>query len=286
MVINTVFVTIIGRTNAGKSSMLNALIGEKIAAVTPKPQTTRTKITGILTKDDTQFVFIDTPGFHKATTKLGKSMLKSINDSLSGVDLVLYVFDVTRKIALEDIVNITKPVILILNKIDLIEKGKLLPIMEEFAKLHNFKTILPISVVCNDGLADVLDECEKFAKETPLYFPREKFTDQSENMLIAEIIREKLMYALDDEVPHGVAVSVESAKEIKDVFHIDAIIYCERETHKGIIIGKNGQMLKTVCTKARIDLETFFNIQVNLKCWVKVKENWRNNDGILHNLGL
>jgi GTP-binding protein Era len=261
------------------------LIGEKIAAVTPKPQTTRTKITGILTQNDTQYVFIDTPGFHKATTKLGKSMLKSIDNSLSGVDLVLYVFDVTRKINPEEIKDIKKPMILLLNKIDLIRKDKLLPLIAEFSGLYNFKSIIPISVVARDGLDKILEECDKYSKESPFYFPEEKFTDQSENSLIAEIIREKLMYALNDEIPHGIAVTIESAKEIKDIFHIDAVIFCERESHKGIIIGKNGENLKNVGIKSRLDLEKFFNIQVNLKCHVKVKENWRNNEGIIHNLG-
>lgn len=285
----TVFVSIIGKTNAGKSSLLNAIIGEKIASVSPKPQTTRTRITGILTKEDTQFIFIDTPGIHRAKTELGKHMLKTISGTLSGIDVILYVLDCTRHISddeLEFLKKCQKDTIMLVNKIDLIRKEKLLPIMEEMCKIHEFKEIIPISVVASDGIDSVIEMCKKYAKDSPFYFPEDKFTDQPEKVLIAETVREKLLRNLSDELPHGIAVVTEKAEEINGIFHIDVEIFCERNTHKAMIIGKNGALIKKIGTFARQDLEDFFGIQVNLKCWVKVKENWRNNEFQIKNFGL
>ncbi|MBR4628247.1 MAG: GTPase Era [Ruminococcus sp.] len=291
----TAFVTIAGRTNAGKSSLLNAVIGEKIASVSSKPQTTRTRITGIRNIDDVQLVFFDTPGLHKPVNKLSEHMLDTVKESVSDIDAVIFMQDCTKKIneqelALLKSLNDSKmPVILVLNKIDLLRSmDDIAPVIAELSSKIAFQAIVPVSVKENNGIDIVLDEIIKLSEESPHFFPDDMITDQPEKVLAAEMIREKLLMLLSDEVPHGIAVGVEemSEREDKDILDISAVIYCEKESHKGIIIGKGGAMLKKASTAARVELEDFFQIKVNLKCWVKVKEDWRNREGIIRNFGL
>ena len=291
----TAFVTIAGRTNAGKSSLLNAIIGEKIASVSNKPQTTRTRITGIRNIDDVQLVFFDTPGLHKPVNKPSEHMLNTVKESVSDIDAVVFMQDCTKKIneqelALLKSMNAAKmPVILVLNKIDILRnKNDLVPVIAELSSKAEFQAIVPVSVTENNGIDIVIDEIIKLAEESPHFFPDDMITDQPEKVLAAEMIREKLLMLLNHEVPHGIAVGVEemSERDDKDILDISAVIYCEKESHKGIIIGKGGAMLKKASTAARQELEDFFQIQVNLKCWVKVKEDWRNREGIIRNFGL
>lgn len=291
----TVFVTLAGRTNAGKSSLLNAIIGEKIASVSPKSQTTRTRITGIKTVGETQMVFMDTPGLHKPKNKLSNHMLKTVQDSIVDIDAVLFVMDCTKPVneqeeeLLASLHRQHTPTILVLNKIDLLEdKSKLMGRMATLYNRYQFAAVIPISVLQNDGIDLVEQEVQQLAKESPHYFPDDAFTDQPERVLAAEMIREKILNMLQEEVPHGVAVSIErmTERDDRDLLDIDAVIYCERDSHKGILIGKNGAMLKRISSAARADLETFFQIQVNLQCWVKVKEDWRNREGLIRNFGL
>ncbi len=291
----TAFVTIAGRTNAGKSSLLNAIIGEKIASVSNKPQTTRTRITGIRNIGDVQLVFFDTPGLHKPVNKLSEHMLNTVKESVSDIDAVVFMQDCTKKINEQELnllksMNASKmPVILVLNKIDLLKnKNDLAPVIADLTSKAEFQAIVPVSVTENNGVDIVIDEIIKLAEESPHFFPDDMITDQPEKVLAAEMIREKLLMLLNDEVPHGIAVGVEemSEREDKDILDISAVIYCEKESHKGIVIGKGGAMLKKASTAARVELEDFFQIKVNLKCWVKVKEDWRNREGIIRNFGL
>ncbi len=294
----TVFVTIAGRTNAGKSSLLNALIGEKIASVSSKSQTTRTKITGILNSDETQIVLMDTPGLHKPKNKLSTHMLNTVSESVTDIDVVLFMMDCTRKIGEQEIQLLNNcfssktKVILVLNKIDLLtNKSELALKIAQLSGEFPFTAVVPISVKNNDGIDLVIEEVKKLAVESPHYFPDDMITDQPEKVIASEIIREKLLNLLQDEVPHGVAVGVETMKERDNskgetILDVSATIYCERESHKGIIIGKGGSMLKKASTLARQELENFFQIKVNLQCWVKVKEDWRNREGIIRNFGL
>lgn len=292
------FITIIGRPNAGKSSLLNALIGEKVAAVSSKPQTTRTKITGVLTEGETQYVFIDTPGMHKSRDKLSDHMIKAINNSVSSIDCALLVVDATKKpndaerLLLSSTLSSKTPVVLIVNKIDLVaNKEDLIPVIAEYSSLHDFKSVIPISALEEDGIDIIMETISSYAVEGPHYFPDDKFTDQPERVIVSEIIREKLLELLSDEVPHGIAVDIETMSEHDNklgepVLDIGAVIYCERESHKGIVIGKGGSMLKRVGQLARHDLEDFFMIKTNLQLWVKVKEGWRNREGLIKNFGL
>ncbi|MBR6837235.1 MAG: GTPase Era [Oscillospiraceae bacterium] len=291
----TVFITIAGKTNAGKSSLLNALIGEKIASVSCKSQTTRTKITGVVNIDETQLVFIDTPGLHKAKNKLSEYMLKAVRESASDIDAVFFMADCTKKIGdqeremLKSVGASKTPLVLLLNKIDLLkDKTVLAQKMAELDAEFNLDAIIPISVLENDGLDLVREKALSLAVEGPHFFPDDAITDQPEKIIAGEIIREKLLELLDDEVPHGIAVAVERMRERddKDLLDIDATIFCERESHKGIVIGKGGRMLKKAATLSREELEEFFQIKVNLQCWVKVKEDWRNRDAIIRSLGL
>lgn len=290
-----VFVTLAGHTNAGKSSLLNAMIGEKIASVSAKPQTTRTRITGIKTVDETQMVFIDTPGLHKPTSKLSTHMLQTVKNAVADMDAVLFVQDCTKPLSSQEesllrSLNQSKtPVILVLNKIDLCsDKSRLMAQIAALNAKYAFVATVPVSVTEHDGIDLVEQEVLALAQPSPHYFPDDKFTDQPERVLAAEMIREKILNLLRDEVPHGVAVSVERMQERsdKELLDIDATIYCERESHKGILIGKNGAMLRKIATLARKDLEQFFYIQVNLQCWVKVKEDWRNREGLIRSFGL
>lgn len=291
----TAFVTIAGRTNAGKSSLLNAIVGEKIAAVSSKSQTTRTRITGIRNINDVQLVFFDTPGLHKPVNKLSEHMLNTVKESVSDIDAVLFVQDCTKKIN-EYEVNLLKslnksymPVILVLNKIDLLKnKEELAAVISDLNSKADFQSVIPVSVTENNGIDIVIDEIISIAADSVHYFPDDMITDQPEKVLAAEMIREKLLELLKDEVPHGIAVGVEqmSERDDKDILDISAVIYCERDSHKGIIIGKGGSMLKKASTAARMELEDFFQIKVNLQCWVKVKEDWRNREGLIRSFGL
>lgn len=291
----TAFVTIAGRTNAGKSSLLNAIVGEKIAAVSSKSQTTRTRITGIRNINDVQLVFFDTPGLHKPVNKLSEHMLNTVKESVSDIDAVLFVQDCTKKIN-EYEVNLLKslnkshmPVILVLNKIDLLKnKEELAAVISDLNSKADFQAVIPVSVTENNGIDIVIDEIISIAADSVHYFPDDMITDQPEKVLAAEMIREKLLELLKDEVPHGIAVGVEqmSERDDKDILDISAVIYCERDSHKGIIIGKGGSMLKKASTAARMELEDFFQIKVNLQCWVKVKEDWRNREGLIRSFGL
>ncbi len=291
------FITIVGCANAGKSSLLNTLVGEKIAMVSSKPQTTRTRITGLVTDAETQYVFMDTPGVHKAKTKLGEHMNKTVKDSVTDVDLILMVADVTKKTGdiEKGIINSFRKndnVILILNKIDLVkEKEQIALKIAEFSSMYNFKEIIPVSILEDDGIDIIWNEIKKYSVEGPHYFPDDSLTDQPERVLAGEIIREKILNLMHDEIPHGIAVTVEQMSERvnkndDDILDISAVIYCERDSHKGMVIGKGGAMLKQIGKLAREDLESFFEIKVNLQCWVKVKEDWRNKEGLIRNFGL
>ena len=291
----SVFVTISGRTNVGKSSLLNAVVGERIASVSDKPQTTRTRITGIKTVGETQMVFMDTPGLHKPKNKLSNYMLQAAKDAVNDMDVVLFVADCTRQPTEQELAFLQPlrqsktTVMLVLNKIDLLEdKTVLMQRIAVWNTAFSFAEIIPISVTEQDGVSLVEEAVCRCAVPSPHYFPDDKITDQPEQVLIAEMIREQVLCLLRDEVPHGVAVAVERLAEWedKDLLDIDAVIYCERDSHKGILIGKKGAMLKQIASRARIQLEQFFQIQVNLQCWVKVKEDWRNRDGLIRNFGL
>ncbi len=288
------FVAIVGKPNAGKSSLLNSIVGEKVAIVSAKPQTTRTRITGVLTKEETQYVFIDTPGLHKPKTKLGEYMVKQVGDSVADVDIAVLVVDFKGEPVQAEYDLIASfraqnmPAILVVNKIDtLAQKEDIIPRIDTYRTLYDFAAVVPLSARTGEGVDVLLKELDVYAQEGPHFFPDDAVTDQPERVIAAEIIREKLLRNLSEEVPHGIAVALESMKEREDgsMIDIDAIIYCERETHKGIIIGKGGAMLKKVATEARQDMERFFDIKVNLKTWVKVKDDWRNRDGLVRSFG-
>lgn len=289
------FIAIVGCPNVGKSSILNRLLGQKIAIVSDKPQTTRTKIMGVLTKDDTQLVFTDTPGFHKPKNKLGEKMIKAVGDSISGVDAVLFVTEPSgdiRPAETELIDKIKKekiPAVLAINKVDTVaQKEELMSRILMFTQLYDFDAVVPVSALKGTNMPQLEQELAALADESVFFFPEDTLTDQPERVLAGEIIREKLLRSLDKEIPHGIAVSIEKMKERpdSDIMDIEAVIYCEKESHKGIIIGKGGEMLKKVSTKSRIDMERFFQCRINLRCWVKVKEGWRNREGLIHNFGL
>ena len=291
----TAFIAIVGRPNVGKSSILNKLLGQKIANVSDKPQTTRTRIMGVLTVEETQLVFTDTPGFHRPKTKLGEKMVKAVSDSISGVDLCLFVIESEGELRETELELIEKfkqqkmPVVLAINKIDtLSDKTVLMKRITDMTALYDFEAIVPVSAVKNDGLDALTDELIKLAQPSEHFFPEDTLTDQPERVIVSEIIREKMLRLLDKEIPHGVAVAIEKMRERsdKDLIDIEATIYCERESHKGIIIGKKGATLKRISTYARQDMEKFFACQINLQCWVKVKDDWRNREGLIHNFGL
>ena len=291
----TAFIAIVGCPNVGKSSILNKIMGTKIAIVSSKPQTTRTKIMGVLTEDDIQLVFTDTPGYHKPHNKLGEKMNQAVGDSIGGVDACLFVVESKGDIKkgeyelLEKFKNLKVPVILAINKIDMIrDKEELLERIVQLNNLFDFEAIVPVCASTGEHIDELVDEMKKLAFDSPHFFPDDTLTDQPERVLAAEIIREKILRLMDKEIPHGIAVSIEKMRERddKDILDIEAIIYCERESHKGMVIGKKGAMLKKISTYARQDLEAFFGIKVNLQTWVKVKEDWRNREGLIHNFGL
>ena len=290
----TAFVAIVGRPNVGKSSLLNALIGEKVAIVSNKPQTTRTRITGVLTRENTQFVFIDTPGLHKPRTKLSEYMVKQVNESVADVDVAVLVVEPAGEIqkAEQEVMASFQaqriPAILAITKIDTLDlREKLMPRILAFSQAHPFEAVVPISALKGDGVDAVLDELEKFAAPSPFFFDEDTLTDQPERVIVAEIVREKLLKNMYDEIPHGVAVTVERMheREEQQLIDIEVQIYCEKESHKGMIIGKGGGMLKRVASQAREDIEHFLRCKVNLKCWVKVREDWRNRENVIRSFG-
>ncbi|MFV0400506.1 MAG: GTPase Era [Oscillospiraceae bacterium] len=296
------FVAIIGVPNVGKSSLLNAFVGEKVAIVSKKPQTTRNRITGILTRGDTQLVFIDTPGMHKPRTRLSQYMVRQVQEGMSGVDVTLLLTEPAGAITPveEELLATLKArkskAILVLNKLDTLrQKDLMMPKIQAFSQRYDFDAVFPISALTGERVGELLDVVGGYAKPGPHFFDPDSFTDQPERVLVAEIIREKLLNNLRDELPHGTAVGIESMKEraenedkdgnSREIMDIEAIIFCERASHKGMIIGKKGAMLKKIATEAREEIEGFLDIKVNLQCWVKVKEDWRNREGIMRQFG-
>ena len=285
-------ITICGRPNAGKSTLTNALVGEKVAIVSPKPQTTRNRITAIVNHGDTQFVLLDTPGFHKPKTRLGDYMVNVVRESVSDVDCVLLMVEPVAAIGpqeealIERIKQAGVPAILLINKIDTVDKARLLEVMAVYSAACDFDAILPISAKTGDGLDELLNELEKYAVEGPHLFPDDMITDQPERQICAELVREKLLKCLDKEIPHGTAVEVTKFSERDSgIIDLEVTIFCEKDSHKGIIIGKKGAMLKKIGELARLDIEAFMGTKVNLQTWVKVKENWRDSMASLRNFG-
>lgn len=285
-------ITIAGRPNVGKSTLTNYLVGEKIAIVSNKPQTTRNRICGVLTRDNTQFVFVDTPGYHRPRTKLGDYMVNVARESIADVDLTLLVVEPIPAVGPQEEGLIQKiqashcPAVLVINKIDTVEKDKLLEVIAVYSKAASFDAIIPVSAKTGDGVDELLTVCEKYAQAGPFLFPEGATTDQPERQVMAEIIREKLLWCLDREIPHGAAVEITKFSERDNgIIDLDATIYCEKASHKGIIIGKHGDMLKKISTMARADCEKFMGTKVYLTTWVKVKENWRDSDFLVKNFG-
>jgi len=288
------FVAIVGRPNVGKSSILNRLLGQKVAIVSPRPQTTRTRIMGVLTENNTQLVFTDTPGMHKPRTKLGDFMVNEIGDSIGGVDMAMLVVEEkgetgpSEEALLEQIRKLDLPTILVINKIDrLSDKTKLAEVIARLSGLYDFSAIVPVSAADGDGLERLRTELCALAEPGPHFFPDDTLTDQPERVIASEIVRESALKLLTDEVPHGIAVDIESMKERPSGNMIDltATVYCEKESHKGIIIGKQGAMLKRIGSNARVELERVFDSKFNLQLWVKVRDDWRNKDGLLRGFG-
>ena len=284
------FIAIVGRPNVGKSSLMNALVGEKIAIVSDKPQTTRNRITGVLTRGETQLVFLDTPGVHKSRTKLGDYMNRQVTSSVADVDLIVFVTEANRPLNEAEKKLIASfrgmPAVAVLNKIDLLDAPEeMLRKIAEVAGAYEFDEIVPVSVLKNDGLDGLLEILLRYAEEGPHFFEDDAMTDQPERVIVAEIIREKILRNMRDEIPHGTAVTIERMLDRGRIIDIDAVIYCERETHKGMLIGKKGEMLKRIGTQAREDAERFLGAKINLQCWVKVKEDWRNREGLIKNFG-
>lgn len=288
------FVSILGRTNVGKSSIINSLVGEKVAAIANKPQTTRTVIRAIVNRPNSQIIFIDTPGIHKPKSKLGNVMVENAFEVSKDVDVVVFVVEATSedigkgdRMILDKIKEANKKAILVINKIDLVDKAQVAHLIDLFSKEYDFASIIPVSTVKNTNLNVILDEIENNLKEGPAYYNVEEYTDQTTRDLVQETVREKALKLLNDEVPHGILVEVDKMKmrktmENEKFYNIEATIYCLRESHKGIIIGKNGSMLKKIGTYAREDLERMLGIKINLKLWVKVREDWINNDKFIN----
>ncbi|MCT4612332.1 MAG: GTPase Era [Clostridia bacterium] len=288
------FVTFVGRTNVGKSTLMNNLIGEKIAIMSDKPQTTRNKINCVYTDADKQIVFVDTPGVHKPKTKLSDKMLKDVSSAMGGVDIILFLVEPDKEIGpgdkfiIESLKNTNKPVFLIINKIDTLkDREELLEIIVNYKNLYDFEEIIPISALKGDNTEVIIDEITKRLEEGPMYFPEDMVTDQPERQIVAELIREKALHLLSDEIPHGVAVVIESMKRrgSRNIVDIEAVIYCERKSHKGMIIGKQGNMLKSIGSNSRIEIEGLLGSKVFLQLWVKVKKEWRDSEFYLKNFG-
>ena len=285
-------ITIAGRPNVGKSTLTNAMVGEKIAIVSNKPQTTRNRICGVLTRGECQLVFMDTPGFHKPRTKLGDYMVNVVHNSVADVDVTFLLVEPIANIGIQEQELIAQlkagkiPAVLVINKIDTVEKEELLAVIAAYSEAYDFDAIIPISAKTGEGVELLLEEAEKYAQEGPFFFPDDAVTDQPERQIMAEIIREKLLWCLDREIPHGTAVEITRFTERDNgIIDLDATIYCEKASHKGIIIGKQGAMLKKISTMARTDCEKFMGTKVFLQTWVKVKENWRDSDFLIRNFG-
>lgn len=289
------YVSVVGRPNVGKSTLLNAIIGEKISAISSKPQTTRQNITFIHTDDDSQIIFLDTPGIQRPKNKLGEFMLTESKESIDEADVITYIVDTSKKIgkAERSIIEILKeyqgklPIILLINKVDTIKKDELLEIISMYADEGIFNEIIPISAMKNDGVDIYIETLKKYLKPGPMYYPEDMITDKNERFIVAEIIREKGLRYLNEEVPHGLAISIEKFKkrEDKNIYDIEANIYVERDSHKGILIGKGGSMLKRIGTEAREDAERLLDAKVNLQIWVKVEKNWRERDNLVKRFG-
>ncbi len=299
------FITIIGRPNVGKSSLMNRLLGQKVAIVSSKPQTTRTRIMGVMTECDNQIVFIDTPGFHNPKNLLGNTMMKAVNDGLSDIDAAVMVVEAVTafkrspgEIPAAELALIEKlrskkiPCILVVNKIDMLPaKDELFSIISNYTKIYDFAAVVPLSAKTGDGIKFLKGELENYLKASPHYFDDDSFTDQPDSVMVSEIIREKLLRSLDKEVPHGIAVDIErfferDTADGEPILNVEAVIYCEKDSHKGIIIGKGGATLKKIGTLARCDIEKFFGIRASVKLWVKVKEDWRNRQNLIRSFGL
>ncbi len=289
------FVTIIGRPNVGKSTLLNHLAGQKIAIVSNKPQTTRTAIKGIINRDNAQIIFTDTPGIHKPKNKLGEKMSETIDEASQGVDVVLYLIEATDKgigtaneFILKKVKELKEKTILVINKVDKVAKEHILELMKMYSDEYDFEAIIPISALKDDGIEILINKIIELLPEGPMYYDKEAFTDQTERQIIEETIREKALKVLDDEIPHGIAVEVESMKERgnRNLYDIEATIYCEKKSHKGIVIGKDGAVLKLIGERAREDIEEMLGAKVNLQLWVKVKEGWRDSEAKLKQLGI
>lgn len=285
-------ITIAGRPNVGKSTLTNAMVGEKIAIVSNKPQTTRNRICGVLTRGETQIIFMDTPGFHKPRTKLGDYMVNIVHESVADVDVTFLLVEPIANVGVqeEELIEQIKasgaPAVLVINKIDTVEKDELLAVIAAYSQAFEFDAIIPISARTGEGVELLLKEAEKYAQDGPHFFPEDAVTDQPERQIMAEIIREKLLWCLDREIPHGTAVEITRFSERDNgIIDLDATIYCEKASHKGIIIGKQGAMLKKISTMARTDCEKFMGTKVFLQTWVKVKENWRDSDFLIRNFG-
>ncbi len=284
------YVGIVGVPNVGKTTLLNTLIGQKIAIISPKPQTTRGKILGIMSESGMQAVFLDTPGFHKPKNKLGENMIKAVNETIGEADFVLTVVEPTEfiKNAEAEIIEKTKnlPAILVINKCDTVKKDALLPVIEKYSNMRTFEAIVPISAKTGDGIDVLKKEIEKLLPEGPMYYPEDMVTDQPEKQIVSEIIREKTLYVLDKEVPHGIAVEIVKMKEEEEIVSISANIFCEKDSHKGIIIGSGGRTLKRIGSLARHDCEKLLDKKVFLELWVKVKKDWRNSNFLMKEFGL
>lgn len=293
-VTKSAFIALVGRPNVGKSTLMNYIIGQKIAIVSPKPQTTRSRIMGVLTENGSQMIFVDTPGVHKARTKLGDFMTDTVSRTIEDVDVAVVVVDSSAKPnpGEEELILDLKakkiPTVLVLNKTDLLEdKTLLMARIAELAKLNDYEAVVPLSASTGDGVDILKEELTKLLPEGPAFFPEDTLTDQPERTLASEFIREKLLYVLDDELPHGIGVVIDTMKEREkgDIIDISATVYCEKDSHKGMVIGKNGSVLKKVGSLARQDMEEFLACKVNLKLWVKVKQDWRNREGVLREMG-
>ena len=286
------FITVIGRPNVGKSTLINKIIGQKIAITSSKPQTTRSRIQCILTLDDAQMIFLDTPGIHKPKFKIGEYMLKAAENSLKEIDAIFFVIDATEKFGggekyiLEKLSAVNKPTVLVINKIDLLEREKILPIIEEYSRRKDFAAIVPISASSGENISELLTEAKKFLPEGPKYYSEDMITDQPERLIIAEMIREKILHTTEDEIPHSVAVDIEeiTARKNSTIF-IRAVIYVERDSQKGILIGKGGECLKNIGKTSRPEIEMLLGKKIFLDLWVKVKRGWRNSDGALQDFG-
>ena len=291
----TAFIAIVGCPNVGKSTILNRLIGAKVAIVSPKPQTTRTRIMGVVTEGDTQLVFTDTPGYHRPRNKLGENMIRAVDESVGDVDACLLVtapegeLRSSEKELIERFNKENIPAVLAINKIDTVpDKTALIPRIDMFSRLYGFRAVVPVSAKDGSGMPALHDELFALAEPSPHFFPDDTLTDQPERVIAAEMIREKILKNLDQEVPHGTAVGIDyfRERETGDILDIEATIFCEKQGHKGIIIGKGGETLKKISTRARVDMERFFGCKVNLRCFVKVKEDWRNREGLIRSFGL